>query len=128
MRPHSPSIALGSTLEFPGAIYQLTGRGKARQKGFFTDADRELFLMSTVQIVQVVQSFHSVQKVHFGERSIGRTTCEGANSTSRKARGHKGEPPSLRWRKSLEDKGEKAIGDAYGQNIGLMKSPRLGGH
>jgi hypothetical protein len=63
-------------LEFSGAIYQLTGRGKARQKGFFTAADRELFLMSTVQIVQVVQSFHSVQKVHFGERSIRRTTCK----------------------------------------------------
>jgi hypothetical protein len=29
-------------LEFPGAIYHLTGRGNARQKVFFTDADREL--------------------------------------------------------------------------------------
>ena len=42
-------------LEFRGAIYHLTGRGNARQKVFFTDADRELFLMSTVQIVQAVQ-------------------------------------------------------------------------
>jgi REP-associated tyrosine transposase len=32
-------------LEFPGAIYHLTGRGNARQKVFFTDADRELFLL-----------------------------------------------------------------------------------
>jgi REP element-mobilizing transposase RayT len=31
-------------LEFPGAIYHLTGHGNARQKVFFTDADRELFL------------------------------------------------------------------------------------
>jgi REP element-mobilizing transposase RayT len=51
-------------LEFAGAIYHLTSRGNARQKVFFTDADRELFLMSTVQIVQAVQSFHSVQNVH----------------------------------------------------------------
>jgi REP-associated tyrosine transposase len=31
-------------LEFPGAIYHLTGRGNARQKIFFADPDRELFL------------------------------------------------------------------------------------
>jgi hypothetical protein len=31
-------------LEFPGAIYHLTNRGNARQKVFFSDADRELFL------------------------------------------------------------------------------------
>ena len=31
-------------LEFAGAIYHLTGRGNPRQKVFFTDADRELFL------------------------------------------------------------------------------------
>jgi len=51
-------------LEFVGAIYHLTSRGNARQRVFFTDADRELFLMSTVQIVQAVQSFYSVQNVH----------------------------------------------------------------
>ena len=28
-------------LEFPGAVYHLTSRGNARQKIFFTDADRE---------------------------------------------------------------------------------------
>jgi len=43
-------------LEFPGAIYHLTGRGNARQRIFFTDADRKLLLMSAVQIVQAVQS------------------------------------------------------------------------
>ena len=32
-------------LEFPGAVYHLTSRGNARQKIFFTDADRELFLL-----------------------------------------------------------------------------------
>ena len=31
-------------LEFSGAIYHLTGRGNARQKIFFSDADRQLFL------------------------------------------------------------------------------------
>jgi putative transposase len=31
-------------LEFPGAIYHLTSRGNARQKIFFSDADRQLFL------------------------------------------------------------------------------------
>jgi len=31
-------------LEFPGAIYHVTSRGNARQRVFFTDADRELLL------------------------------------------------------------------------------------
>jgi len=31
-------------LEFPGAVYHLTGRGNDRQKIFLSDADRELFL------------------------------------------------------------------------------------
>ena len=35
---------LAFRLEFAGAIYHLTSRGNARQKVFFTDADRELFL------------------------------------------------------------------------------------
>ncbi len=38
-------------LEFPGAIYHLTGRGNARQKIFFTDADRELFLDTLAGVV-----------------------------------------------------------------------------
>jgi REP element-mobilizing transposase RayT len=38
-------------LEFPGAIYHLTGRGNARQKVFFTDADRELFLNTLTGLV-----------------------------------------------------------------------------
>jgi len=38
-------------LEFPGAIYHLTGRGNARQKVFFADADRELFLNTLAGVV-----------------------------------------------------------------------------
>jgi len=38
-------------LEFPRAIYHLTGRGNARQKVFFTDADRELFLNTLTGVV-----------------------------------------------------------------------------
>ena len=38
-------------LEFAGAIYHLTGRGNARQKVFFTDADRELFLSTLAGVV-----------------------------------------------------------------------------
>jgi REP element-mobilizing transposase RayT len=38
-------------LEFPGALYHLTGRGNARQKVFFTDADRELFLSTLAGVV-----------------------------------------------------------------------------
>src|SRR5207248_3333748 len=38
-------------LEFPGTIYHLTGRGNARQKVFFTDADRELFLNTLTGVV-----------------------------------------------------------------------------
>jgi REP element-mobilizing transposase RayT len=38
-------------LEFAGAIYHLTSRGNARQKVFFTDADRELFLSTLTGVV-----------------------------------------------------------------------------
>ncbi len=38
-------------LEFPGAIYHLTGRGNARQKIFFSDADRQLFLDTLAAVV-----------------------------------------------------------------------------
>lgn len=38
-------------LEFAGAIYHLAGRGNARQKVFFSDADHQLFL----NIIQVGQ-------------------------------------------------------------------------
>lgn len=39
-------------LEFPGAVYHLTSRGNARQKIFFTDADRELFLSTLSGVVR----------------------------------------------------------------------------
>jgi len=39
-------------LEFPGAVYHLTGRGNARQKIFFTDADRELYLSTLAGVVR----------------------------------------------------------------------------
>ena len=48
-------------LEFPGAIYHLTGRGNARQKVFFTDADRELFL-STLN--GVVSRYHWICRAY----------------------------------------------------------------
>ena len=38
-------------LQFPGAVYHVTGRGNARQKVFFTDADRELFLRTLSDVV-----------------------------------------------------------------------------
>jgi putative transposase len=38
-------------LEFVDAIYHLTSRGNARQKVFFTDADRELFLSTLAGVV-----------------------------------------------------------------------------
>jgi REP element-mobilizing transposase RayT len=38
-------------LEFAGAIYHLTSRGNARQKVFFSDSDRELFLDTLSQVV-----------------------------------------------------------------------------
>jgi len=38
-------------MEFPGAVYHLTSRGNARQKIFFSDADRELFLDTLTQLV-----------------------------------------------------------------------------
>ncbi|HMA79973.1 MAG TPA: transposase [Candidatus Binatia bacterium] len=38
-------------LEFPGAIYHLTSHGNARQKVFFTDTDRQLFLDTLTGVV-----------------------------------------------------------------------------
>ena len=38
-------------VEFSGAIYHLTSRGNTRQKVFFTDTDRELFLDTLSQVV-----------------------------------------------------------------------------
>ena len=38
-------------LEFAGAVYHLTSRGNARQKVFFSDIDRELFLETLAQVV-----------------------------------------------------------------------------
>jgi REP element-mobilizing transposase RayT len=38
-------------LQFSGAIYHLTSRGNARQKVFFTDADRELFMRTLSRVV-----------------------------------------------------------------------------
>ena len=38
-------------VEFPGAIYHLTSRGNARQKVFFTDTDRQVFLNTLTQVV-----------------------------------------------------------------------------
>ncbi|MEX0807051.1 MAG: transposase [Candidatus Binatia bacterium] len=38
-------------LEFAGAIYHLTSRGNARQRVFFTDGDRELFLSTLSGVV-----------------------------------------------------------------------------
>ena len=38
-------------LEFAGAVYHLTSRGNARQKVFFSDTDRALFLETLAQVV-----------------------------------------------------------------------------
>jgi hypothetical protein len=38
-------------LQFAGAVYHLTSRGNARQKIFFTDRDRELFLNTLSHVI-----------------------------------------------------------------------------
>jgi REP element-mobilizing transposase RayT len=38
-------------LEFSGAVYHLTSRGNARQKIFFNDADRELFVETLAHVI-----------------------------------------------------------------------------
>jgi putative transposase len=47
----SDRMARPLRLEFPNAIYHLTGRGNARQKIFFNDADRQLFLDTFSRVV-----------------------------------------------------------------------------
>jgi putative transposase len=41
-------------LQFTGAVYHVTSRGNARQKVFFNDADRELFLRTLSDVVSVI--------------------------------------------------------------------------
>jgi putative transposase len=38
-------------LEFPGAVYHLTSRGNARQRIFFSDTDRAIFLETLSQVI-----------------------------------------------------------------------------
>ena len=38
-------------LEFSGAVYHLTSRGNGRQKIFFNDADRELFVETLAHVI-----------------------------------------------------------------------------
>ena len=128
MRPHSPSTAPGSTMGISRCDLSTDGPRQSTPE--------RVFYRRRPRVVTDVYCSNRSSRSIVSLRSKGSlwgakhwsNNMQGANSTSRKSRGHNGEPPSLRWRKSLEDKGEKAIGDTYGQNIGLMKSPRLGGH
>ncbi|MEW5825576.1 MAG: hypothetical protein AB1778_01985 [Candidatus Bipolaricaulota bacterium] len=39
-------------IEYPGAVYHVTCRGNAREKIFFTDPDREMFLELLTEVVE----------------------------------------------------------------------------
>ena len=39
-------------IEFPGAVYHVTSRGNARQKIFFDDVDRQVFLKVLGNVVE----------------------------------------------------------------------------
>jgi putative transposase len=80
-------------MEFPGAVYHLTSRGNARQKIFFSDADRELFLDTLTQVVWrygwishayclMANHYHLLVETPRGNLSIGMRQLNGIYTQS----------------------------------------------
>lgn len=80
-------------MEFPGAVYHLTSRGNARQKIFFSDADRELFLDTLTQVVSrygwichayclMANHYHLLVETPRGNLSIGMRQLNGIYTQS----------------------------------------------
>ena len=80
-------------LQFPGAVYHLTSRGNARQKVFFTDADRELFLKTLTRVVRrydwvchayclMANQFHLLVETPKANLSIGMRQLNGIYAQS----------------------------------------------
>ena len=80
-------------LEFAGAVYHLTSRGNARQKIFFNDADRELFLQTLAHVVSryrwichayclMANHYHLLVETPRGNLSIGMRQLNGTFTQS----------------------------------------------
>ena len=80
-------------VEFAGAIYHLTSRGNARQKVFFTDTDRELFLDTLSQVVSrygwichayclMANHYHLLVETPKGNLSLGMRQLNGMYTQS----------------------------------------------
>jgi putative transposase len=80
-------------VEFSGAIYHLTSRGNARQKVFFTDADRELFLDTLTGVVSryswichayclMANHYHLLVETPKGNLSLGMRQLNGMYTQS----------------------------------------------
>jgi REP element-mobilizing transposase RayT len=75
-------------VEFAGAVYHVTSRGNARQKIFFNDADRELFLKTLAHVVSryrwichayclMANHYHLLIETPKGNLSIGMRQLNG---------------------------------------------------
>jgi putative transposase len=51
-------------IEFPGAVYHLTSRGHARQNSYRDHEDREAFLTTLAQVVEICHA-HCLMDIHF---------------------------------------------------------------
>jgi putative transposase len=80
-------------VEFSGAIYHLTSRGNARQKVFFTETDRELFLDTLSQVVSrygwichayclMANHYHLLVETPKGNLSLGMRQLNGMYTQS----------------------------------------------
>lgn len=80
-------------MEFAGAVYHLTSRGNARQKIFFSDADRELFLDTLTQVVSrygwichgyclMANHYHLLVETPRGNLAIGMRQLNGVYTQS----------------------------------------------
>jgi putative transposase len=80
-------------LEFTGAVYHLTSRGNVRQKIFFNDADRELFLQTVAHVVSryrwichayclMANHYHLLVETPRGNLSIGMRQLNGMYTQS----------------------------------------------
>jgi hypothetical protein len=90
-------------LEFAGAVYHLTSRGNARQKIFFNDGDRELFLQTLAHIVSryswvchayclMANHYHLLVKTPKDNLSIGMRQHNGIFTQSFKSPAQTGRP------------------------------------
>ena len=90
-------------LEFPGAVYHLTSRGNARQRIFFSDTDRAIFLETLSQVISrygwichayclMANHYHLLIETRKPSLSLGMRQLNGVYTQSFNRRHKRGRP------------------------------------